>query len=50
MSEIEFDVSYDYRKKRNVILIDTGDGESIILSRSELIQMLEDLNDADTST
>ena len=50
MHEIEFDVSYDYRRKRNVILIDTGDGDSIVLTRSQLLEMLDELNEADQSS
>ena len=49
MHEFEFDVSFDYKRKLNVILIDTGDGDSIMLTRRELIEMLEELNNADGS-
>ena len=49
MHEIEFDVSYDYRRKRNVILIDTGDGDSICLTKGQLLEMIEELNEADQS-
>ncbi len=47
--DIEFDVSYDYYNKEDVILIDLGDKDSIYLYRDQLLAMLEELNKAEDS-
>lgn len=49
MRHIEYDVSYDYTLRRNVVLIDPGDGDSITLTKQQLEEMLEELNEADLS-
>jgi hypothetical protein len=49
MKHYEYDVSYDYGLRKNVVLIDPGDGESIILTKQQLEEMLESLNEADLS-
>lgn len=44
---IEWDVSFDWRSKSTGILIDTGDGESIFITREVLKEMMDTLDDSD---
>lgn len=48
--DIEFDVSYDYANDENVILIDLGDRDSVVLFKDQIQAMLEELEEADGNT
>lgn len=48
MEEIEFEITWDYRRKAHKVYVDIGD-ESLEISRAQLEAMLAALDEADTS-
>jgi hypothetical protein len=48
MNDYEFDISFDYKSKRHTLFLDLGE-QSITLTREELEEMLNALDEADLS-